>query len=54
VHNAPRDVRGKVARVLAGKLAIAARLDYFRGAADPEFLDTAQKRIDSTGVKKGL
>jgi nucleolar protein 56 len=52
VHNAPRDVRGKVARVLAGKLAIAARLDYYRGAADLEFLDTAQKRIDSTGVKK--
>jgi nucleolar protein 56 len=52
VHNAPRDVRGKVARVLAGKLAIAARLDYFRGVADPEFLDTAQKQIDRTGVKK--
>jgi nucleolar protein 56 len=52
VHNAPQDVRGKVARVLAGKLAIAARLDYFRGVADPEFLDKAQKRIDSTGVKK--
>jgi nucleolar protein 56 len=48
VHNAPRDVRGKVARVLAGKLAIAARLDYFRGVIAPEFLDAAQERIDVT------
>jgi nucleolar protein 56 len=48
VHNAPREVRGKVARVLAGKLAIAARLDYFRGVAAPEFLDSAQERIDTT------
>ena len=49
VHNAPREVRGKVARVLAGKLAIAARLDYFRGVIAPEFLDAAQQRIDATG-----
>ena len=50
VHNAPREVRGKVARVLAGKLAIAAKLDYFRGVAVPEFLETAQARIDATGA----
>ncbi|MDD1684827.1 MAG: RNA-processing protein [Methanoregula sp.] len=49
VHNAPREVRGKVARVLAGKLAIAARLDYFRGEAAPEFLAEAQERIDAAG-----
>jgi len=47
VHNAPRDVRGRVARVLAGKLAIAARIDYFRGVAVPEFLEQAQNRIDT-------
>jgi nucleolar protein 56 len=47
VHNAPRDIRGRVARVLAGKLAIAARLDYFRGVAVPEFLQVAQDRIDA-------
>ena len=47
VHNAPRDIRGRVARVLAGKLAIAARLDYFRGVAVPEFLQVAQDRIDT-------
>jgi nucleolar protein 56 len=49
VHNAPREERGKVARVLAGKLAIAARLDYFRGTAVPEFLGDAQDRIDRAG-----
>jgi nucleolar protein 56 len=49
VHNAPREVRGRVARVLAGKLAIAARLDYFRGTADPVFLAAAQERIDAAG-----
>ena len=50
VHNAPKERRGKVARVLAGKLAIAARLDYFRGVAVPEFLDDAQARIDRLGT----
>ena len=49
VHNAPREVRGKVARALAGKLAIASRLDYFRGVPVPEFLDKAQARIDFLG-----
>jgi nucleolar protein 56 len=49
VHNAPREIRGRVARVLAGKLAIAARLDYFRGTAVPEFLVKAQDRIDAAG-----
>lgn len=47
VHNAPRAVRGRVARVLSGKLAIAARLDQYRGVADPVFIGRAQARIDS-------
>jgi nucleolar protein 56 len=49
VHNAPRELRGKVARVLAAKLAIAARLDLYSGAADPAFIETAQARIDAVG-----
>jgi len=49
VHNAPRECRGKVARVLAGKLAIAARIDQYRGVADPVFLESAQARIDLVG-----
>ncbi|MDK2891299.1 MAG: nucleolar protein 56 [Methanoculleus sp.] len=51
VHNAPKPVRGRVARVLAAKLAIAARLDYYRGEAVPEFLKDAQARIDEAGVE---
>jgi nucleolar protein 56 len=50
VHNAPREVRGRVARVLAAKLAIAARLDYYRGEAVSEFLKEAQAKIDEAGV----
>lgn len=49
VHNAPRERRGRVARVLSAKLAIAARIDYFRGEADPAFLEAAQARIDRAG-----
>jgi nucleolar protein 56 len=52
VHNAPREVRGKVARVLANKLAIAARIDYFRGLREPGFLEAAQDRVDAAG--KGI
>jgi nucleolar protein 56 len=53
VHNAPRECRGKVARVLAGKLAIAARIDNYRGVADPVFLASAQERIDLIGKGNG-
>ena len=46
VHNAPRDVRGKLARILASKLAIAARLDAFRGELDEALLADANEKID--------
>ncbi len=46
VHNAPREVRGKLARILSAKLAIAARLDAFRGELDEEFLADANAKID--------
>ncbi len=49
VHNAPKEVRGRVARVLAARLGIAARLDYYRGVAVPEFIAEAQARIDEAG-----
>ena len=47
VHNAPRSVRGKVSRVLSAKLAVAARLDLFRGELAPDFIDDANTKIDS-------
>lgn len=53
VHNAPREVRGSVARALAAKLAIAARLDYYRGELDTEFVDSANARIDGLMGKEG-
>jgi nucleolar protein 56 len=46
VHNAPPAVRGRVARVLAARLAIAARIDRYRGEADPAFIEAANVRID--------
>lgn len=51
VHNAGKEVRGKVARVLAAKLAIAARIDWYRGELDTAFVDRAQARIDAVGGK---
>ncbi len=49
VHNAPKSVRGRVARVLAGKIAIAAKIDLYRGIAAPEFIASAQEQIDAAG-----
>jgi len=31
IHKAPRRLRGRIARAVAGKIAIAARMDYFSG-----------------------
>ena len=52
VHNAPREARGKVARVLAGRLAIAARIDYYRGVLDPGFIEEADRVIESAGARR--
>ena len=49
VHAAPKDRRGKVARTLAAKLAIAARIDYYRGQMDQGFLESAERAIDRAG-----
>jgi nucleolar protein 56 len=49
VHNAPGHARGRVARVLAGRLAIAARIDRYRGVPDPEFIAQADGMIESAG-----
>lgn len=50
VHTARREVRGRVARTLAAKLAIAARLDYYREEIAPEFLLEAQDAINRAGA----
>jgi len=46
VHQAPRWQRGKIARVLAGKLAIAARIDAYRGEyRGTELVEEFEKRV---------
>ncbi len=47
IHRAPRWQRGKIARALAGKLAIAARVDAFTGQyIGDELKETLIKRIE--------
>jgi nucleolar protein 56 len=50
VHAAPSWQRGKVARVLASKIALAARMDYFRGEKYSSLNDDMTKRIEE--IKK--
>lgn len=49
VHHAKRQVRGRVSRVLACQLAIAARIDHFRGSPDEEFIRKAGEKISRAG-----
>ncbi|HME18132.1 MAG TPA: hypothetical protein VKF15_00150 [Nitrososphaerales archaeon] len=46
VHMAPKWQRGKIARTLANKIAISARVDCFRGTADPTLKASLDKRLD--------
>lgn len=57
VGNAPRRQRGKTARALAGKLAIAARLDYYSAGLSPDLKVSLDKRlaeIKRSGSKRNL
>ena len=47
VHMAPKWQRGKIARTLANKIAIAARVDYYRGSEDPSIKAGLDKRLES-------
>ncbi|MBI3840876.1 MAG: C/D box methylation guide ribonucleoprotein complex aNOP56 subunit [Thaumarchaeota archaeon] len=47
VHMAPKWQRGKIARTLANKIAIAARVDYYRGSADASIKSALDKRLES-------
>ena len=46
VHTAPKWQRGKIARTLANKIAIAARVDYYRGSEDPSIKAGLDKRLE--------
>jgi nucleolar protein 56 len=47
VHTAPKWQRGKIARTLANKIAIAARVDYYRGSEDPSIKEGLDRRLES-------
>ena len=47
VHTAPKWQRGKIARTLANKIAIAARVDYYRGSEDISIKEGLDKRLAS-------
>lgn len=45
VRSAPADDRGPIARTLAGKLTIAARIDHYRGELEPTLEDELDQRL---------
>ncbi len=47
VHTAPKWQRGKIARTLANKIAIAARVDFYRGSEDASIKEGLDKRLES-------
>jgi nucleolar protein 56 len=52
LHSAPRVQRGRLARALAGKVAIAARLDRAGAAVRPELKRTFEKRAEAIGKQR--
>ncbi len=51
VHGAPKWQRGKIARSVAGKTAIAARIDVFRGSRDESVLKSLHSRLEEIRLK---
>jgi nucleolar protein 56 len=47
VHAAPKWQRGKIARTIANKIAIAARVDYYRGSAEASIKVGLDKRLEN-------
>ena len=51
VHSAPKWQRGKIARSIATKIAIASRVDAFRGSSEKEIEQKLQRRLEEIRVK---
>jgi nucleolar protein 56 len=51
VHSAPRWQRGKIARTIANKVAIAARVDYYRGTEEATLKGSLEKRLEQIKEK---
>jgi nucleolar protein 56 len=45
IMNSPKRLRGRLARALAGKLSIAARIDYHNGIISPELKGSLENRV---------
>ncbi|MCJ7444286.1 MAG: ATP-binding protein [Methanotrichaceae archaeon] len=53
ISGAPKRLRGKIARAIACKLTIAARLDFYGGGLHPELMESLEKRITEIRRNKG-
>ena len=51
VHSAPRWQRGKIARAVAAKAAIASRVDFFDGKLNRTLLEKLNVRVEEIGTK---
>ncbi|MCQ8903594.1 MAG: ATP-binding protein [Methanothrix sp.] len=45
IQSSPKRLRGRIARALAAKLAIAARIDLYSGALDPRLAEALNERV---------
>jgi nucleolar protein 56 len=51
VHSAPKWQRGKIARSIAGKIAIAARIDQYRGTRESSVEESLASRLNEIKIK---
>ncbi|MCH8022492.1 MAG: C/D box methylation guide ribonucleoprotein complex aNOP56 subunit, partial [Thaumarchaeota archaeon] len=51
IHNAPKWQRGKIARSLAAKIAIAARIDQHGGGRNIQLEEDLKKRVDEVKTR---
>ncbi|MCL4344056.1 MAG: C/D box methylation guide ribonucleoprotein complex aNOP56 subunit [Nitrososphaerota archaeon] len=51
LHDAPKRLRGKIARALATKMAIAARIDFYSGRKESSLAEDLNKRVEEIRKK---
>lgn len=51
IHEAPKKLRGKLARALASKLAIAARIDFYSGTKNEELIKSFNEKVEEIRKK---
>lgn len=51
IRNLPKKKRGKMARFMANKIAIAVRLDYFKGEVDEKLYEEVRKKYEQLSRK---